>query len=292
MDSPRIEYVNYRSPNGHRAGVETLTLHDLSLRATTEYLASIQRVDFLNFILYTAGSGRHQVDFIDHEVRPGTLVILKPGQTHRFFFNDSMHGRLLVVDRAFLLPDSPGATPLAQAETQWPPCMVLPDDGVAEFLDTCAAIEADTRRHRDGRLFPQLLRQRLHTWAMLLQIHLEDAAAAPLLARPQREQLFVDFCALLEQHHGERWSVADYAQKLRCSERTLSRLCQAACGESAKATIDRRVLLEAKRWLGHSSDSVEVISLRLGFTDISNFLKFFKRLAGTTAGEFRRTIRG
>ena len=61
-----------------------------------------------------------------------------------------------------------------------------------------------------------------------------------------------------------------------------------ATGQSAKALIDARVVLEAKRLLVHTDLSSAAIGHRLGFSEATNFTKFFAREAGVSPGAFRR----
>jgi AraC-like DNA-binding protein len=50
-------------------------------------------------------------------------------------------------------------------------------------------------------------------------------------------------------------------------------------------------MLEAKRQLAVTSDSVESIGLSLGFSEATNFVKFFRRVSGDTPAAFRSTHR-
>jgi AraC-like DNA-binding protein len=80
----------------------------------------------------------------------------------------------------------------------------------------------------------------------------------------------------------------DYAARLGYSVKTLSRACLAATGQPVKRVIDGRVVLEAQRLLAHTGEPVAVIARRLGFSEPTNFGKFFTRHTGTTPGAFRR----
>ena len=84
--------------------------------------------------------------------------------------------------------------------------------------------------------------------------------------------------------------VQDYARRLGYAERTVTRACLAYFGKTAKALIDARLVLEAKRLLAHGGGSVDAISLQLGFDDSSPMVRFFKRLQGVTPQAFRRTL--
>lgn len=60
---------------------------------------------------------------------------------------------------------------------------------------------------------------------------------------------------------------------------------------SAKAFIDRRTALEAQRLLVHTGATTTAIGEALGFSEPTNFLKFFKRVVGMTPDAFRRRYR-
>ena len=82
--------------------------------------------------------------------------------------------------------------------------------------------------------------------------------------------------------------MAYYAQRLGYTTRTLARATADAAGVSPKIFIDARVLLEAKRLLVHTDLSVGRIAIHLGFSEPTNFTKFFCRHAGVSPEAFRK----
>jgi AraC-like DNA-binding protein len=66
------------------------------------------------------------------------------------------------------------------------------------------------------------------------------------------------------------------------SGQIVNRACFAATGKTAKALVDQRVALEGARLLAHAKISVNEISHRLGFTETTNFVRFFVRMVGST----------
>ncbi|MFD0573877.1 helix-turn-helix domain-containing protein [Kitasatospora gansuensis] len=91
----------------------------------------------------------------------------------------------------------------------------------------------------------------------------------------------------LEHSFATTRSAAAYAARVGYSLPTLNRACQAATGRNAKALIDARVALEAGRLLAHTDLPVATIGRRLGFTEPTNFGKFFTRETGLPPGTFR-----
>jgi AraC-like DNA-binding protein len=108
--------------------------------------------------------------------------------------------------------------------------------------------------------------------------------------RPERQGLFARFTDALEREIRRTREVAAYAAILRCSSRTLTRHCVETRGTSAKRVIEERLLLEARRSLAHDSISVAALATTLGFSEPTQFVKFFRRVSGETPGRFRARI--
>jgi AraC-like DNA-binding protein len=111
----------------------------------------------------------------------------------------------------------------------------------------------------------------------------QDAAALPGAAA----RVYGRFVQELERNFAQARSVVWYARALGYSEKTLLRACQAMAGAPPKELIDRRVALEAKRLLAHTQDAVGNIAADVGFTETTNFVKFFRRREGIAPSEFR-----
>ncbi|RYD96416.1 MAG: AraC family transcriptional regulator, partial [Sphingobacteriales bacterium] len=62
-------------------------------------------------------------------------------------------------------------------------------------------------------------------------------------------------------------------------------------GKPAIKHIHDRLVLEARRLLFLTNDSLKEIAYGLGFSDASYFNRFFKRETGTTPADYRTAIR-
>lgn len=288
-NAPPPEAVRFSPADPQGPGVETISLAQLRQRGSVAHLAAVQRMEFLTFVLYSRGKGEHVVDFMTHAVGPGVLIVVQPGNVHQFRLNASMDARLLLVDPAFMLPRRLAYLKPLLGSAPWPARTQLDATVCAELQEICERLDADGRRKAAPALREALARQRLYTW-LLLRIAW-DATPGKSASTAAASPLAIEFRNLLEQHFMQRWTVLDYARRLGYAERTLTRACQADGGQSAKSLIDARVLLEAKRLLAYGTDSVDAISLRLGFNDSSSMGQFFKRLEGRTPMEFRRAVR-
>ncbi|MFF7580530.1 helix-turn-helix transcriptional regulator [Streptomyces sp. NPDC008061] len=98
---------------------------------------------------------------------------------------------------------------------------------------------------------------------------------------------FHRFHTAVERDHAVTRRVEDHTAALGYSPRTLTRATLAVTGRTAEQYVDDRVLLEAKRLLQHSGLTAKEVTVRLGFTDASDFTKFFRLRTGMTPGAFR-----
>ena len=95
------------------------------------------------------------------------------------------------------------------------------------------------------------------------------------------------FRALLESKYRHQWKVQQYAVALHTSVSSLNRVCNECIGTSAKAIIQSRVLIEAKRKLIYTQYPVDQIAYTLGFKDPAYFARYFKRLEGVPPSVYR-----
>lgn len=102
-------------------------------------------------------------------------------------------------------------------------------------------------------------------------------------------QMLRSFRKLLEGEYKNQWTVQQYATELHTSVSSLNRLCKEAVGFTAKGIIQERVLVEAKRKLIYTRNTLDQTAYTLGFKDPAYFSRFFKRLEGVSPSEYRET---
>ena len=104
--------------------------------------------------------------------------------------------------------------------------------------------------------------------------------------------LFRRFEALLEQHHLERWTVADYANALAITPTHLNRVTRAATGDTASHLILNRMVREARRNLVYTNLPVSTIAYTLGFDDPAYFSRVYAAATGLSPRAFRAQLYG
>jgi AraC-like DNA-binding protein len=288
--------VGYRPPGGYALDIEVLPLSELRRRAGDVVQRGFERIDFHCLMLVTAGRYVHLVDFTALACAPGTLVVLQPGQVHHFGDLSDCEGWMLLF-RSELLDPRGGAGGTLGGFEAMQQLEALPGRLQLGAAARPAVEEGFARIASDAggaptRSLNALLRSQVE--ALLIRLHLDQgAAAAGDAVEPAPLRRFRRFRALLEREFARWHGLAPYARALACSEKSLDRAVRAVSDRSAKAMVTERIVLEAKRLLVHSLLPVANIGYELGFTEPTNFAKFFRRETRLTPGAFRaQMLRG
>lgn len=271
-------------------GVEVLSLDALRSRVSADRLAEAERVDFLFVLLISEGTCEHLIDFQPVRLAPGSVVVVRPGQVQQWRMHPGVQGLLCLVDtRLAQLAASALADPAFQLlqVDEWPAAFVLSAEDQRDGEALTRVLERQLSRDRVDDVSARLARELF----LSLMVLLSRAARIAAPARTAQERLFQRLQRDLDASVSTRPTVEAIARRLRVSPSTLSRVCRARTGASAKAFIDRRTALEAQRLLVHTGATTTAIGDTLGFSEPTNFLKFFKRVVGMTPDAFRRLHR-
>jgi|TARA_B110000967_G_scaffold196155_1_gene226420 AraC family transcriptional activator of pobA len=101
-------------------------------------------------------------------------------------------------------------------------------------------------------------------------------------------QLLSRFRKLLETHYRQHWKVSQYSDALNTSVSSLNRLCHENLSVTAKAIIQDRVMIEAKRRLIYTQEPLDQMAYTLGFKDPAYFSRMFKKIEQVSPSDYRK----
>jgi AraC family transcriptional activator of pobA len=243
--------------------------------------------NFYLAILFTHGTGLHEVDFTTYQVKPGALFFLNPGQTHHWELSNDTKGYIFFHTRSFYelhytnnkLADFPFYYSIYSK-----PCHYLGPDEHDIFIDLFKKIYDEDRSTKN------LKRQYIISAVDMLYI---ESTRLYLNQNPGTTQIhnpyyfkYRQFESLVEQHFKTEKSPSVYADMMAVTARHLNRIVQAATGKSAGDVIISRILLEAKKLLVLNHENFSQIAFALGYDDYAYFSRLFKQRVGETPSAF------
>jgi AraC-like DNA-binding protein len=289
-DRPAIEPVRYRNPVFPGLDIEALTLADLRRKVPQRHLTHRSRPDFHQLLLFTRGRTPHYLDFVRHDCRAGTVLHARPGQVQQLVLQSDAEALVLLFTPAFLLPEGrPGdesSSGMLLEEAVPGGTLDLPNDVAGAVRETFDAIAAEYRSTDGGPLSRRLLQHLLHVLLLRL-VRIGQGARTGRAAAVASVRTHRRFVREVERRFAHSRVVTDYARALGYSTKTLVRACLAVAGAAPKELIERRVVLESKRLLAHSGLPVGTIAAEVGFSEATNFVKFFRRREAMTPTAFR-----
>lgn len=268
-----IRQLTYRPPDASSRQVETMpltTLRELNDGAT-------QRGDFHVLAIIERGRGSVAIDFTTSILEPQTVLWIRPGVVHRWIDIADVAG-----DVVLFVPTAPVQSTRALVDgPATAQCWRMPQDTWPLITAAVRHLRLELRPDSPPRAgtdeVPNLLLS-----ALLIRV------APPGAPARHGNDTFHRFRNLVEQGFREQHDVGHYARALGYDPRTVSRAAHRATGRSAKAYLEERVLLEAKRLLAHDELSPTRCADRLGFTDAANFSAFFLHHSGVRPGTWQK----
>ncbi|MDB5242994.1 MAG: pobR3 [Spirosoma sp.] len=230
------------------------------------------------------GSGSHTIDFKTYSVGPHQLYFLTPGQVHSWELATGTAGFNLFLEPDFLrtrLGNRLHQYPFYHSHQYLPLLEVTQQQAL--FTDLFAYAYQEYEQHQINRA---------EVFLSFVHILLESANRLYDQQLTQSASHFYDrirqFEDLLEEQFIQVRLVSEYAAQMGLTPNHLNHICQKVLGKTASQLLHERLLIEAKRLLIHTSQSVKEVGFQLGFDDPSYFVRFFKKYAGRTPIEFRQ----
>lgn len=287
--SADIPQLGYRPQAPYQLDLEIFTMADLRRRGSPQEVRTTHRYEFHTLVCVTQGECDQVVDFRSIPCATGSLLVLRPGQAHNYGHSSDWDGWNVLFRSEFLFPVSTSPRNLKPAVDldRLPEHIVLAGNELRTVTDSIEQMREDSLSDAPLDDLHALVRHQLHALLVRLSILQGRRRAHESVVSPSLQR-FKRFQQLVEERFAQWHQVAEYANQLGSTEKSLARAVETAMGMTVKAFITARINLEAKRLLVHTDLSVAAIADRLGFEEATNFSKFFKREAGCTPVEFRK----
>jgi AraC family transcriptional activator of pobA len=246
------------------------------------------RDSFYNVFWYQQGSATHFVDFEPITVKPNSILFVDKNRVQMLDPKDGYDGKfLLFTDTFFDKRQDNGRylrnNILFNDLLGEPVLNISPDSPIISVFND---IELELSRPNDTVQY-ELLHNLLHNFLLLAERERRTSGFIEIKKGAALDNTIL-FKNLLEDNYKTLKSVAGLACLMSISEKQLNKATATTLGKSPKELINERVVLEAKRLLAHTNDSIKKVGFELGFDEPTNFVKYFHKHEAKTPMEFRK----
>lgn len=286
MNSISVLHINLFQSEKNAPDFYFNTLKD-HLVSSHKHIEKPHRHDFYVTVIFTKGTGTHEIDFQKYDVSEGSLFFLSPGQVHSwelspdtdgyiFFFSQPYYEMHYVNQKLKNFPffNSPSFPRKLQLQS-------------TELEAMIRLFEAIGSEHESQNVMKQGF-----ILSLISQIYIQsvrefskgdEKTSATSVSYFKHYQ---DFENLLEDSFSSQKSISFYASQLNISAKHLNRITQTVMQKTASEIITERVILEAKRMLIYLDEGLVEIAFRLGYEEYSYFARMFRKNTGITPSQF------
>lgn len=265
-------YALYGEPNSWGDWVHGETIQARS-RLHDYRIAPHRHGQLFQILSVATGRGTVTLDGAVSRLRPGSIVLVPALTVHSFEFERDINGIVVTImerDIAGLGFGTPAAGVIAGNER-----IDAALDGLLRESDQPGAHHSAV----------------VKSYLTILLIALERAGNSGNAATPADDRTRNHarrFRQLVDEKFRETRRILDYANLMGMTPTHLNRVCRQVFNASALEVIEARILLEARRQLKFSDQSIKEIGASLGYDDPAYFTRVITRALGETPTSIRR----
>jgi AraC-like DNA-binding protein len=244
--------------------------------------------DFYLTVFFTKGTGTHEIDFSSYPIKPGSVFLLNPGQTHNWELSDDIDGYVFFHSKSFYDMAFNG-----RSVNNFPFFYSTQNSPSIYLTESCTNIMTSLFKSivEEYQVFSLLKRQKITSLIDILYIELSRLSVDENLSENKKTNSysikFRELEQLIEKGYKTEKSPQYYASELNISPKHLNRITKEMVGKTTSDLITERVLLEAKRMLIYAKQSFTEIADELGYEDYSYFSRIFKNKTSENPSAFQ-----
>jgi len=236
-------------------------------------------------VLFTKGSGTHEIDFDTFEIQPGSLFLLQPGQIHNWNLSEDVDGFVVIYAQEsynlYFGQKKVQDYPFYFSTSNKPEWRLNADEQkqILPYFQSMVVENTVQRKYSIDKMLN-----------LLDCIHIEIArkyVASEIHLAHSYNIKIKQLESEIEMHFKNEKLPSFYASKLNITLKHLNRISNEILGKTATEVIANRVILEAKRMLSDKNLSVNEVAYTLGYDDYSYFARVFKKQTGLSPTAFR-----
>lgn len=268
-----------------KAGIIIVNMQDKNVEEHD--ISKPHRDNHYQLMLATNGTFKLNIDFENIEFNTPTLICVFPGQVHHIIYVDSPKGWIINFDPSLVDNDL-----LQLMESKMNALVTLEKDtSLFHQLTTLMALMEKLQLESTNRFNHKAIHNLLNGMLNLLVGEITTSLSSQN-DKIRRGMIIKDtFNQLLRKHYKTWKQPAQYASALALSVAHLNDTVKAVTGSPVSIHIQEASILEAKRLLYFTDNSVKEIAYQVGYNEPVYFGKLFKKVTNSSPLEFRKQFR-
>ena len=252
------------------------------------FIEKPHRHNFYLLVLFTHGSGIHEIDFDRYEINRGSLFMLQPGQIHSWKLSDDIDGYIVFYSQEIYnlhFGNNKIEDYSFYQSVKSNPELIYNEEELQEIEVYFHLMK------KESELVKSKQKEAILNLLDLINIQIsrkylpENNHKTPIYNHKINQ-----FEKLIDIYFKSEKSPSFYASKMSITLKHLNRICKTILNKTATELITERVILEAKRLLINQKKSISQIADELNYENYSYFAKLFKKETGNSPSEFRRNL--
>ncbi|MEC4005709.1 helix-turn-helix transcriptional regulator [Flavobacterium sp. SUN052] len=250
-----------------------------------DFIEKPHRHDFYLLVLFTEGSGIHEIDFDSYSIQKGSLFMIQPGQIHNWRLSKDIDGYIVFYSQDIYnlyFGNKTIEEYLFFKSTKSNPEILFDKEEFEEikvYFELMLKENSFSKFKRNDKILNLLDTINIE---ISRKYNLENNHKTSIY-----NHKIDQFEKLIEKNYKIEKSPSFYASKMNITLKHLNRICKTILNQTVTNIITKRVVLEAKRLLVDKNKSISQVADELGFDNYAYFAKIFKKENGISAKEFR-----
>jgi len=236
--------------------------------------------DYFELIFLSEGKGFHWIETEKFIVSTPEFYFLKPGQMHYWQLTSIPKGYVILFKTEFF--DNLKETDTINLYRQLTDKFRVP---VPEKYDPENILNELLLEYSESSVYSTHI---IHGYLRALFARMLQLAEIKSKERNAPVTIYEKFQDLLVKECPGFHKVNEFAGLLNTTPQNLNAACRKHSGKSASEMITAQLMIEAKRYILHTDNTINEIADILIFSDPSIFVKFFKKYEGMTPASFRK----
>jgi AraC family transcriptional regulator, transcriptional activator of pobA len=241
-------------------------------------------------VIFTAGTGKHSIDFYTYTVKAGSVFLLMPGQVHHWELSDDVQGYVFFHTQAFyndvFLSKKTEHFPFFFLQTNYPVIYLQ----APEIFPIQSLFKEIYEEHRSNL---PLKYSRLVSLIDLVYIQLTRLYKEENYTIGNHHSNYArlkELEKMIDTHFKTKKLPKEYADLMNMTARHLNRICRETLHQTTGDLILKRIMVEARRMLIYNNVTVAAVADELGYDDYSYFIRIFKKYVGESPKKFQQRM--